>query len=163
MFSSNREYGRRDPSRWPRGILYPQKLTLTSPTSGGRSVGIVRSRTQTMEFFFYVHCWIGYSACSCHNQLPTYKQIQVTYLKQGVTEKQYDHVRYIPEQFVRLLPVFSEDHSVFSIYLHLKFTLKMEAADSYKPRYLSTRCGTEFQSTKIFLYTTLRTWNLSQY
>jgi hypothetical protein len=28
---------------------YPQKLTITSPTSGGRSVGIVRSRTQTME------------------------------------------------------------------------------------------------------------------
>jgi hypothetical protein len=26
------------------------KLALTSPTSGGRSVGIVRSRTQTMEF-----------------------------------------------------------------------------------------------------------------
>jgi hypothetical protein len=46
----NREYGRRDPSRWPRGTLYPQKLAMTSPTSGGRSVGIVRSRTQTMEF-----------------------------------------------------------------------------------------------------------------
>jgi hypothetical protein len=25
-------------------------LTITSPTSGGRSVGIVRSRTRTMEF-----------------------------------------------------------------------------------------------------------------
>jgi hypothetical protein len=46
----NREYGRRDPSRWPRGTLYPQKFAITSPTSGGRSVGIVRSRTQTMEF-----------------------------------------------------------------------------------------------------------------
>jgi hypothetical protein len=34
----------------PRGTLYPQKLAITSPTSGGRSVGIVRSRTQTMEF-----------------------------------------------------------------------------------------------------------------
>jgi hypothetical protein len=32
--------------------LYSQKLALTSPTSGGRSVGIVRSRTQTMELFF---------------------------------------------------------------------------------------------------------------
>jgi hypothetical protein len=28
------------------------KLAITSPTSGGRSVGIVRSRTQTMEFSF---------------------------------------------------------------------------------------------------------------
>jgi hypothetical protein len=48
----NREYGRRDPSRWPRGTLYPQKLAMTSPTSGDRSVGIVRLRTQTIEFFF---------------------------------------------------------------------------------------------------------------
>jgi hypothetical protein len=31
----NREYGRRDPSRWPRGTLYPQKLALTLPISGG--------------------------------------------------------------------------------------------------------------------------------
>jgi hypothetical protein len=33
--------------------LYPQKLPLTSPTSGGRSVGIVRSRTQGTEFNFF--------------------------------------------------------------------------------------------------------------
>jgi hypothetical protein len=29
--------------------LYPQKLALTSPTGGGRSVGVVRSRTKAME------------------------------------------------------------------------------------------------------------------
>jgi hypothetical protein len=45
----SREYGRREPSRWPRDTFYPQKLVLTSPTSGGRSVGIVRSRTQVTE------------------------------------------------------------------------------------------------------------------
>jgi hypothetical protein len=48
----NREYDRRDPSRWPRATPYPQKLALTSPTSGGRSVGIVRSQTQATEFSF---------------------------------------------------------------------------------------------------------------
>jgi hypothetical protein len=32
--------------------LYQQKLALTSPTSGGRSVGLVRSRTQATEFVF---------------------------------------------------------------------------------------------------------------
>jgi hypothetical protein len=37
---------RRDPLRWPRDTLYPQKLALISPTSGGRSVGIVRLRTK---------------------------------------------------------------------------------------------------------------------
>jgi hypothetical protein len=42
----NRINGRGDPLRWSRDTLYPQKLTLTSPTSGGRSVGIVRLRTK---------------------------------------------------------------------------------------------------------------------
>jgi hypothetical protein len=46
----NREYSRRYPSRWPRGTLYPQRLVLASPTSGGRSVGIVRSRTKAKVF-----------------------------------------------------------------------------------------------------------------
>jgi hypothetical protein len=46
----SREYGRRDPSRWPRGDIYSQKLVLTSPISCGRSVDIVRSRTQAKEF-----------------------------------------------------------------------------------------------------------------
>jgi hypothetical protein len=53
-----REYGRGDPSRWPLGTLYPQTLALTSPTSSCCSVGIVCSRTQTIEFvcllFFYI-------------------------------------------------------------------------------------------------------------
>jgi hypothetical protein len=47
-----RAYGNKDPSRWPRGTFYPQKLALTSPTSGSRSVGIVRSRTKAKEFSF---------------------------------------------------------------------------------------------------------------
>jgi hypothetical protein len=46
----NREYGQGDPSRRPRVTLYPQKLALTSPTSGGRSVDIARSQTQATEF-----------------------------------------------------------------------------------------------------------------
>jgi hypothetical protein len=33
--------------------LYPQELALTSPTSGGRSVGIVRSRTKATELVSY--------------------------------------------------------------------------------------------------------------
>jgi hypothetical protein len=41
---------RGNPLLCPRDTLYPQKLSLTSPTSGGRSVGIVRSRTKATEF-----------------------------------------------------------------------------------------------------------------
>jgi hypothetical protein len=48
----NREYNRRDPLCWPRNTLYEQKLALISSTSGGRSVGIVRSRTKVTEFVF---------------------------------------------------------------------------------------------------------------
>jgi hypothetical protein len=41
-----------DSLRRPRDTLYPLKLAQTSPTSGGRSVGIVRLRTQATEFVF---------------------------------------------------------------------------------------------------------------
>jgi hypothetical protein len=54
----NREYGRGDPLHLPRGILYPSKLAVTSP-SGGRSVSIVRSWTKAKEFFY-----IGNSSCN---------------------------------------------------------------------------------------------------
>jgi hypothetical protein len=50
----NRDYGRGDPLRWPHSTLYPQKLALTSPTSGGRQVGIVRLRTTATEFSFFL-------------------------------------------------------------------------------------------------------------
>jgi hypothetical protein len=38
----DREYGRRYPSRWPRGTLYPQIWAPISTTSGGSSVDRVR-------------------------------------------------------------------------------------------------------------------------
>jgi hypothetical protein len=44
-----REYCRRDPPRWPRDTLYPQKLTLTSSISLCHSDGVVRSRNQATE------------------------------------------------------------------------------------------------------------------
>jgi hypothetical protein len=44
-----REYGRRGSITL---TTWPQELALTSPTSGGRSVGIVRSRTQATKFIF---------------------------------------------------------------------------------------------------------------
>jgi hypothetical protein len=47
-----REYGRGDLLRWPSDTLYPQKLALTSPTGGGHSVGMVRSRTKVTEFLW---------------------------------------------------------------------------------------------------------------
>jgi hypothetical protein len=49
----NREYGRSDPLLWPRDTLYPQMLAPISPTTGGRSVIIVRSLTKAKEFFLF--------------------------------------------------------------------------------------------------------------
>jgi hypothetical protein len=53
VFSSGLETeinGRGNLLRWPRNTLYPQKLALTSPTSGGRSVDIVRLRFKATGF-----------------------------------------------------------------------------------------------------------------
>jgi hypothetical protein len=38
--------------RYADHMAYPQKLTLTSPANGDRSVGIVSSRAQTTEFIW---------------------------------------------------------------------------------------------------------------
>jgi hypothetical protein len=55
----SREYGRRNPSRWPLGTIYPQKLSLTSPTRGVRSGYIVRLRKlRPRSFFFTYSTWI---------------------------------------------------------------------------------------------------------
>jgi hypothetical protein len=82
----NREYGCRDPSRWPRGTLYPQKLAITSPTSGGRSVGIVRSRTQTMKFFILVVVVVvvvvSMALQSMLNLLPLFEVLDPIYILQ---------------------------------------------------------------------------------
>jgi hypothetical protein len=40
--------------RWPHDTLYPLKFALTSPTSGGRTVGIVRWRTKAPEFVLFL-------------------------------------------------------------------------------------------------------------
>jgi hypothetical protein len=48
----SREYCRTDPYADPVGPLYPQKLTLTSPTKGCRSIGIVRLLIQATVFSF---------------------------------------------------------------------------------------------------------------
>jgi hypothetical protein len=64
----NREYVHRNPLRWPRDTLHPQKLALTSPTSGGRSVGIVRSRTKATEFVvFYCLTQSYFSSSTTHS------------------------------------------------------------------------------------------------
>jgi hypothetical protein len=49
----SREYGSTKSSRWQRGNLYLHKLALTSTTSGGRSVGIVRSLAQCTELILF--------------------------------------------------------------------------------------------------------------
>jgi hypothetical protein len=52
--------GRGNLLRSPSDTLYRQKLTLTSPTSGGRSVDIARLRTKATEFAVF---W-GVKPCS---------------------------------------------------------------------------------------------------
>jgi hypothetical protein len=60
-----------DQSCQPRGTLYLQKLAPTSPTSGSHSVGIVRSRTQVMEFslVYYIHSFESRSRWRLYEEL----------------------------------------------------------------------------------------------
>jgi hypothetical protein len=58
-----REYGRGDPSLWLRDTLYPQTLAFTSPTRGGRSVGIVSSWTKVTDWLFSYYK-TTYALCS---------------------------------------------------------------------------------------------------
>jgi hypothetical protein len=48
----NRDYGRRDPPRWPYDTPLSAKFALALSTRGGRSVGIVRSRTKATELLY---------------------------------------------------------------------------------------------------------------
>jgi hypothetical protein len=60
-----------NPLCWPRDTLYPQNLAITSPTSGSRSVGIVRSRTKATEFSFSLSCHLSTLTllqCCCHTK-----------------------------------------------------------------------------------------------
>jgi hypothetical protein len=57
---SGLENGPGNSLRWPRNTLCPQRLALTSPTSGGRSVSIVRLRIKATEFSFY--CLVTWSS-----------------------------------------------------------------------------------------------------
>jgi hypothetical protein len=52
-----RDYGRGDQPRWPHDTN-PQKVALTSPTSGGRLVGIVRPRTEATDFYIYMYLYV---------------------------------------------------------------------------------------------------------
>jgi hypothetical protein len=49
----SREYGRRDSSRWSRGTLYPQKMPLTSPTTGGFCFGRSTDSLKHKFLLFY--------------------------------------------------------------------------------------------------------------
>jgi hypothetical protein len=59
-----REYDRGD----PRDTLYPQKSALTSPTSGGRSVGIVRSRTEFSRVIQFKFSGLARNVFTCSLQ-----------------------------------------------------------------------------------------------
>jgi len=55
--------------------LYPQKLALTSPTGGGRSVGMVRSRTKATEFSLVT--LVGFIIRTYHDARSPESQISV--------------------------------------------------------------------------------------
>jgi len=73
--------------------LYPQKLALISPTGGGRSVGIVRSRTKATEFLVFFTALLTLRDGKHKIQLGLYVESIPTLLADGVTPR-INHNRF---------------------------------------------------------------------
>jgi hypothetical protein len=90
----NREYDRGDPLRWPRNTLYLQKLAQTSPTIGGRSVGMVRLRAKATEFVLFV-----YPGRTVRNNIEVCDRITWTV---NWTNVSYSSVKYLKAVLVKM-------------------------------------------------------------
>jgi hypothetical protein len=60
-------------------LFYPQKLALTSSTSGGHSVGVVRSRTMDTELLLlllllFLYCYYCCCCCCCQSVVCSYRK-----------------------------------------------------------------------------------------
>jgi hypothetical protein len=152
----NREYGRRDPSSRPRDTFYPQKLALTSPTSGGRSIGIVPSRTQATEFLdLILPAALDHGVYSASNRNEYQKQKKCFW---GETLGRCVGVRTLPPSMSRLsrqcgILNISQPHRpsrpVTGIAL-LYFTLLDTRSRTVKPRH------TQYIHIYIYIYITCR-------
>jgi hypothetical protein len=93
------QYGRGDPLRWPWDTICPQNLVLTSPTSGGRFVGVFRSLTKATKclYSFFIS-WsyitssgliLGESAASCFYRIGAFfRNIEDCAVNSVKTEKE---------------------------------------------------------------------------
>jgi len=76
--------------------LYPQKLALTSPTGGGRSVGIVRMRTKATEFVY--HCYLNRSDKLCEFLALSAVHLRCPFLRNVATRHLVDWWQVISKQ-----------------------------------------------------------------
>jgi hypothetical protein len=91
-----REYGSRDPLRWPHDTFYPQKLALTSSAIGGSSVGIVRSRTEATEFSLAQFRWAKFEEYPFSSTIALFAELK------NISYKTCSHV-YAPNQVAHIL------------------------------------------------------------
>jgi hypothetical protein len=111
----------------PRGILYPQKLAISSSTSGGRSVDIVRSWTQTMEFVFVCFWDVG-SATFEITKLATTELTWFMHPVARVSINKYRNLRtqqMLVHSLVCIFPLMLYARLAFSILLGLCILLRV--------------------------------------
>jgi hypothetical protein len=77
--------------RCNRDTLYPQKLALTSPTGGGHSVGVVRSRTEDTEYAF-VYSFL-FLASKCPLRPTSHTQCLALAFRELAKEQDYPLIR----------------------------------------------------------------------
>jgi hypothetical protein len=105
-----RDYSRRDPVCWSPNTLFRQKLALTSPTSGGRPVGIVRSRTKATEFVCLFVCFVNSVTAApkrkeepCGNTIPSRFYVMFNKVVLELRSWQFSGFRNLKSKKMKLL------------------------------------------------------------
>jgi hypothetical protein len=153
-----RDYGRRDPSHWPCDTLYPQKLAQTSPTSSCRSVGIVLSWTQAMDFFLMIMNWNGQTSfCGSHPLLifsKTFEIVEGMYLKK--------HLLLCANWTISRIDVIINwnCHTTFDEFFYNYFKVSMKCSMGYMEMSIYGIIQTRFYCWSVWLWIGIVLWLL---
>jgi hypothetical protein len=137
--------------------LYPKKLALTSPTGGGRSVGIVRSRTKATEFSLVCYCYC-YSNNNTGNRFLLQRLVGFQVVKKFPAFciiRRFITVCTKSLQIFRYLSQINSIHAISSYFFKIRFIIALSSTPVSSRRPLSF---TLLQQNPICMYFLLPVW-----